>query len=939
MRVNAFLGCLLGLLLFVFSTSAGWAQTTGTLRGTVTDPSGAVVPGANLTAIQSETHVSRATATNESGDYEFPALPVGRYTLGVQAAGFKEARVGEIEVRLGHVSAVDVRLELGPVAQTVNAEAAAPLIEIVNTQVGAVVNDVAVVELPLNARDTYQLLQLQPGVQSQLGSDLFYGSDQPGVVSVNGGRGRSNNYTVNGGEANDQFANLPGVQPSPDTIEEFRVLTNTFDAEFGRNSGAVVNVVTKSGTNAFHGDLYEFFRNNVLNARGFFDSETPDFKQNQFGGTLGGPIRKDQTFFFASYEGRRIRQGDPSPAFPVPTAAERGGDFSAGQPFAGTLNDSNGAVSALLNSRPGCASGVAAMGGAPIAPGTAYSAIFPNNYVPPPCFDPTALDLMNQFVPPPNLNGTEYQSVPTAREYDDQLTGRIDHKISDQQQLNSYYYFTDQFYTQPFSFFQAGGANVPGFGGLYNNRYQQVNLTHTWVITPAAVNEFRFAAFREAQGQFNHPQRANLVQNSCATVPADQCFSSPTDPSLGITPNLGPQHEGVPFVSVSGGFVLGNNYEGELPQIGNTFQWMDNFSKVAGKHSWKFGADVRRQRFDQLLYFNVNGDYSFLGGGPNDPGYSDLYPNYLLGLPDSYLQGSAQHESVRSTSLYLYAQDSWKMRPSLTLNYGLRWELNTPIADVGERTQTFRPGQSTTVFPCQLSPNNPLVGTFGTTDCGPGSPGESVFPEGLVVPGDKGISDALTETYYKAFAPRIGLAWSPTWNHGKLAKITGGPGMTSIRMGWGLFYNPMEQLVLEQFSGEPPFGGSVNLSETFFNTPFLGQDGSTFPNPFNGILNPTRGQPVDWSAFRPLLMFGELQPNIRSQYAAQYNFNIQRELTRSMVLQVGYVGSQGHRLLATHDLNYGNAQTCLDLQSLSNYYASSDPDAFFQPGLRPLLCG
>jgi hypothetical protein len=925
MKVKAFFGSVLGLLFFVFSIGVGWAQTTGTIRGTVTDPSGAVVPGANVTVTLTDTHVSRSMTTNESGDYEFPALPVGRYTVTAQAAGFKVARHNEIEVRLGHVSTVDVKLELGPIAQVVSAEASAPLIEIVSTQIGAVVNDKAVVELPLNTRDTYQLLQLQPGVQSQLGSDLFYGSDQPGVVSVNGGRGRANNYTVNGGDANDQFVNLPGVQPSPDSIEEFRVLTNTFDAEFGRNSGAVVNVVTKSGSNALHGDLYEFFRNNVLNARGFFDATVPDFKQNQFGGTLGGPVRKDQTFFFASYEGRRIRQGTPSPAFPVPTAAERGGDFSAGPTFAGTLNDYNGTVSALMNSRPGCAAAVAAAGGAPIAPGTPYAAIFPNNYIPPACFDPTALDLMNQYVPQANLNGTEYESVPTSREYDDQLTGRIDHKLSDHQQLNAYYYFTDQFYTQPFSYFQGAGANVPGFGGLYNNRYQQVNLTHTWVISSTTVNELRFAAFREAQGEFNHPQHTNLVQDSCATVPTDQCFSDPNDPALGITPHLGAGHEGVPFVSVSGGFVLGNNYEGELPQVGNTFQWMDNLSKVVGNHSLKFGADARRQRFDQLLYFNVNGDYSFLGGGPNDPGYSDLYPNYLLGLPDSYLQGSAQHEAVRSTSLYLYAQDSWKIRPALTLNYGLRWELNTPIADVGGRTQTFRPGQDTTVFPCQLSPNNPLVAAFGTTDCGPGSAGEAVFPQGLVVPGDKGISDALTQTYYKAFAPRIGLAWSPSWNDGVLAKLTGGPGMTSIRAGWGLFYNPMEQLVLEQFSGEPPFGGSVNLSETLFNTPFLGQDGSIYPNPFNGILNPTRGQPVDWSSFRPILMFGELQPNIRAQYAAQYNFNVQRELTGDMVLQVGYVGSQGHRLLATHDLNYGTAQTCLDLANISNYYANSNP--------------
>lgn len=521
---------LLGMLLYLFLTSASWAQTTGTIRGTITDPSGAVVPGAAVVILQTETHVSRAITANESGDYEFPALPVGAYTVSVEATGFREARLFKVEVRLGHVTVADVRLELGPVAQVVTAEAAAPLIEIASTQVGAVMNDKAVGELPLNARDTYQLLQLQPGVQSQVGSDLFYGSDQAGVVSVNGGRGRSNNYTVNGGEANDQFVNLPGVQPSPDTIEEFRVLTNTFDAEFGRNSGAVVNVVTKSGSNALHGTGYEFFRNNVLNARGFFDTAKPDFKQNQFGGTLGGPIAKDHTFFFASYEGRRIRQGISSAAFPVPGSAERKGDFSSGPTFAGTLSDPNGTVSSLLNSRPGCADAVAAEGGATIAPGTAYADIFPNNSIPAACFDQTALDLMNQYVPAANLNGTQSQSVVTESDYADQLTGRIDHKISDHQQFNAYYYFTDQFSAQPFSYFQGAGANVPGFGGHYNSRYQQLNLTHTWVVSPTAVNEIRFAIFREAQGEFNHPQHSNLVQDSCATVSSAECFSDPTDP-------------------------------------------------------------------------------------------------------------------------------------------------------------------------------------------------------------------------------------------------------------------------------------------------------------------------------------------------------------------------------------------------------------------------
>ena len=898
------------------------AQTTGVIRGTLKDPSGAVVVGAKITAIFQATNAARSAISDIRGEYVFPTLAVGRYTVDIEAPGFKKYSNRDLDVTIGHVIVVDASLELGEVSQVVTAEAKAPLVETTSTQLGAVVNESTVTNLPLSARDTYQLLQLQPGVQSQQGYDLFAGSERAGVVSVNGGRGRSNNFNVNGGDGNDQFIGVPAIQPSPDTIQEFRVLTNTFDAEFGRNSGAVVNVVTKGGTNQFHGNLFEFFRNKALNTRGFFDSEKPDFKQNQFGGTFGGPIRKDRTFFFGSYESRRIVQGISSDLVTVPTVAERTGDFSAGTPFAGTL--STDYLTGVLNARPGCAGAVAAAGGAPIATGTAYSAIFPNNKIPTPCFDQTAFDLMNQFVPLPNRGDNQFQSVPRQRDRDHQGTVRVDHAISDRQQLNFYYYVDDDALGKPFARFQAAGANVPGFGSEYDQRVQQWNLSHTWTINASSVNEFRFAYFREGQLGFNHPQHTGLLQESCKTVPANQCFSDPANPKLGITPGLGKAHEGVPNIFVSGGFVIGNSYEGELPQVGNSFHWADNFSKVVGAHTLKFGADVRRQRFDQTLYYNVNGYYNYFGGGPNDVAFDNLFPNYLLGLPDSYSQGSAQTENVRSTSVYLYAQDSWKIKPSLTLNYGLRWELNTPITDIGKRVQTYRPGQDTSIYPCKLEPANPLVETFGTTDCSPGSAGESVFPRGLVVPGDRGVPAALTQTYYKAFAPRIGLAWSPSASSGWRQKLLGGPGKTSIRMGWGMFYNPVEQLVLEQFSAEPPFGGSSTFNNILFNTPFVGQDGTINPNPFNGVLNSPRGQAVDWSRFRPILLYGQFQPHLRSQYSDQYNLTIQREVVNNLLIQVGYVGTQGHRLLATHDLNYGNPQTCLDLNQLS--MVANDPN-------------
>jgi carboxypeptidase family protein len=909
--------------------------TGGRILGRVSDPSGAVLANVKVTATNEATGVSRDTKTNASGDYVFPEVPVGTYTLSFDLSGFKTNVRKGVTLQLNQVITLNMAMQIGQTKEIVEVTSEAPLVDTTSTQLGAVVNDRAVNQLPLNQRDTYQFLQLQPGVVSPFaagtGGNIVYGSDQTGAVSVNGGRGRSNNFSVNGGDANDQFVNLPAIQPTPDSIEEFRVLSNTFDAEYGRNSGSVVNVVTKSGTNALHGNVYEFFRNDKLNARNFFELTRPEFRQNQFGGTLGGPIKKDRTFFFLSYEGRRIRKPSTGSIVPVPTAAERPtnslngqvvSDFSEGfvpgdpnfPTFSGSLTNS-----AQLTQRSGCQAAVTAIGGGAINDGVSYQSIFPNNQIPIACMDPVAVDLL-QLVPQANRpDGVDFQGTEIGRVRGDQATLRLDHRINNQQNLNVYYYFNDDHAVQPFAFFQFAGANVPGFGSIVEERFQQWNLSHTWTLNPNTVNEARFTYLREGQRTFQHPQHTTNVIDSCppslpgqpavTTGPTGNCFNDPSNPALGITPNLGPSREGLPFIQLSGGFVIGNNSEGELPQVGNSFQWSDNLTKVKGTHTLKFGGDVRRMRFDQTLFFDVSGEYFYFGGGPNDTGFQNFYPNYLLGLPDEYGQGAAQHENVRSTALYLFAQDSWKIKPNLTLNYGLRWELTTPIADIGHRVQTFRPGQQDTVFPCVIgSVGAQELGVAPGTSCAPGSDLESVFPTGLVVPGDKGVPNALTQTYYKAFAPRIGLAWSP-----------GHSGKTSIRSGFGLFYNPIEQLVLEQFSAEPPFGGSSFVFNTQFNTPFLGQDPTiTNPNPFNGILNPQHGQNVDWSVFRPILLFGEFQPHMRTQYTAQYNLTIQRELTKDLVLQVGYVGTQAHRLLATHDINFGNSQTCLDLNNISN---------------------
>lgn len=494
---------------------------------------------------------------------------------------------------------------------------------------------------------------------------------------------------------------------------------------------------------------------------------------------------------------------------------------------------------------------------------------------------------------------------------------------------------TPSYDAQPFTKFQAPSANLlPGFGDINKTRSQQVNISHTWTIDSSMVNEARATYFREGQGTFLHPQRTSNVVDVCNPKVTNSngdsiCFTGTTDtptvftsnPKLGITPGLGPNHEGVPNIAISGGFTIGNDFEGELPQIGNTYQLSDNLTKVAGNHTLKFGVDFRVQRFLQTLFFAPQGYYSYFGGGSNDfistrniDGSSNFFPNYLMGLPDSDLLGSTNSEDVRGKSIYLFVQDAWKIKPNLTLNYGLRWEYNQPFYDAGGRYQTFRPGKATTTYPCQLAADNPLAAAYGSTDCSPTGPANAVFPLGLVVPGDAGVPKGLTESYYNSFAPRIGMAWDP-WKDGK----------TTIRAGFGVFYNPIEQLVLEQFQAEPPFGGSTTVNEGFFSTPFAQQNCTVpcqvggpgvLPNPFGSILTPAHGTAIDWSQFRPILLFGELQPKLKSQYTEQYNFGIQREILRNMVLSVGYVGSQGHRLLATRDLSPGMPQPCLDMESL-----------------------
>jgi Carboxypeptidase regulatory-like domain len=986
--------CLVAISLLL-STLLPAQGASGRVLGRVSDPSGAVLAAAKITLTNEATGISRDALTNDSGDYSFVDVAPGTYTVQFELTGFKRNVQKSVIVDVNQVVTLNSTLQIGGSQETIEVTSEAPQVDTTSTQLGAVINDRSVNELPLNTRDTYQFLQLQPGVQAQLGSSgsLFAGSDDPGSVSVNGGRTRANNFSVNGGDANDQFVNTPTIQPTPDAVEEFRVITNTFDAEYGRNSGSVVNVITKSGGNTFHGNIYEYFRNTILDSRGYAEPTVPQLNQNQFGGTFGGPVKKDRTFFFLSYEGRRIRDGQVGQLVNVPTgqpasasgaaSGEFGGDFTAAGGFpaptstssgAGGISSSDAMLYQVLNGRSAngvtCPSAITTeqtQAGAPPtapAPGVSWSTLFPGGVIPLACQDPVAANLLQLYVPTANSGTNQYQAIPVGTDNEDQFTARFDHKINDHQNFTAYYYFDDQRILLPYNTFEEAGATVPGFGNYNNERFQQWNFTHTWTINNAVVNEAHFTYMREGELGFLKSQSTGAVTSSCTGAAAQYCFTGlsdstfiqnnfPQTPKLGITPGLSSNLTGVPFIDISGGAEIGNNWEGFLPQVGNSFQWSDGLTWVKGNHTFKFGVDVRRMRFDQYYYFDLNGDYTLDNTGPNSiiPGDGDNYAEFLLGMADVYVQGSGQREDIRGTAAYPFAQDSWKIKPNLTLNYGLRWEYSPPPVDISGHVETFRPGQNSTGYPCGINTSGPgaslsywqstfaTYGQSGPINCAT----TGTEPTGLVVPGDPGVPAGMTSTYYKSFAPRLGIAYSPNFTDGPLARLFGSSGKTSIRAGWGLFYNPIEELVMAQFGAEPPFGGSSSLSDTFFNTPFVSQlnpaNGIPTPNPFGGIITPTKGAPTDLSLFRPILLYGEFGPHLRSQYTTQYNLTIQRELSNSMMFQIGYVGSQGHRLLATHDLNPSNPQSCLDMSNISQYYANQAPTPANQALAAAYGCG
>ncbi len=776
---------ILPLLLLLLLPSAIEAQTfRGSIRGTVTDPNSAVVPGATIKLVNRETNEERNTVSGNEGGFALFAIAPGQYRLEIEAAGFARFRQ-RLLLKVNQELQLDISLALPAIHST---EIDIPPLDLKkeSASIGTVIENRQVVGLPLDGRNFYELTLLVPGAApAAQGSAGSVRGDF--AFSVNGAREDANNFLLDGTYNVDPKLNTFGVRPSVDAIHEFEMLTSSYDAAFGRAPGAQVNVVLNSGGNNFHGSLFEFYRNGALDARNFFapaNEPKPKYLRNQFGGSIGGPLKRDRTFFFGDYEGTRAREGITR-ITNVPTSLERAGNFSQSlfgaplDPFTG-LPFSGGVIPALrLNSV-----------------GRAIAALYP---------------LPNRNVPLQN-----FVSSPTQRDRNDSFDARLDQRWGQRTDLTLRYSFGDRNLFEPFT-----GPNlalVPGFGDTVRRRGQNVMAAFTYVFSPNLVNETRVALSRVA---------SSVTQQA-----------SSRNPDLGlpvISPN--PRDAGLSFITVTGLSPLGD--EGNNPQnsVTNVYQILDTASYVHDRHLIKFGADIRFAQQNAFRDVESRGRLQF---SPFAQFSGNALADLLLGFPlltSVARVDNAQH--LRTHSYNFFVNDSFRVRPRLTLNAGLRYEYNSPPIDAADRANVFDVASRSLV----------QVGTNGV-------------PRGGFVADKNNL------------APRVGLAWTVGRNE-----------RTVLRAGYGIYYDqsplaPGEAL----YFNSPYFDNNI-----FFSLPGLPL---TLANPFPSFFP----FPLPDSALA-------IQRDLRTAYMQHWNFNVQQQFGANSVLEIAYVGSKGTKLLTARDIN------------------------------------
>ncbi len=783
-----FLSLFVTAALFLLAPAANAQTHLASVRGTITDPNAAVIPGATVKLINEGTNDTRMTTSEDEGEFAFSSVPPGLYRVEAEAAGFRKS-AQNIELKVNQELRFDVSLQVGQIVEDDFRIVASPSeLKKDSASLSTIIENRQVVGLPLDGRNFLDLTLLVPGaVPAAQGSAGSVRGDF--AFNVNGAREDSNYFLLDGVYNVDPKLNTFGVQPPVDAVREFEVLTNSYDASFGRNAGAQINVVLKSGTNALHGSLYEFHRNAALDARNFFapaDQPDPKYIRNQFGFAVGGPIIKDQTFIFGDYEGTRTREGITR-VTNVPTLAERNGDFSQSF-FAPPLN--------------------------PLT-----RQLFPGNRIPVEFQNPVGRAIANLY-PLPNRSAPfqNFVSSPTLRDRNDHFDVRLDHNRGDRSTLTARYSFGDRDLLAPFT--GPTFAVVPGFGVNVPRRSQNAMLAETHIFSPRLVNEARFAFNRVASSVT--PEGSGTSLNRQVGLPE-------------LSANA--RDFGLSFITLTGFSPLGDEFNNPQQSVTNTFQFLDTASYVRGAHFIKFGFDFRAVQQNAFRDVQSRGFLTFSSQAPIT---RNALADLLLGLPA--LTGGARvdnYQHFRTESYNLFFNDSYRATPRLTINYGVRYEYNSPGVDTEDRANIY-----------------------------------DVPTRSLVPVGTAGVPRSGYEDDKNNFAPRVGFAYT-----------IGGEGATVLRGGYGIYYDQNALAPGEALFFNQPFF-DLNL---FFSLPGLPL---TLNDPFPGFF-----------PFQLPSTAISFQRDLRTPYMQHWNLNVQRQLGRNRVFEVAYVGSKGTKLLTARDIN------------------------------------
>lgn len=776
-------------LLFCLGTFA--QDPLGSLEGEVRDPSGGAVVGATVSVLNLDTGYKQAQTTSAEGLYKLPLLPVGQYRITIEYPGFARYQQQPVQVNVSRTARVDVAMTLVSQQESVTVDSDAALVDTASNALGKVVTNKEILDLPLNGRNFTQLGLLEAGVAplpaglQQSGGSLRNGQG----YSVNGQRPESNAYRVDGASNMNRVDGGFALRIPVDAISEFRILTHTAPPEYGGTSGSTTSVVTRSGTNRLRGSAYEFLRNDVVDARNFFSASVEPLKQNQYGATAGGPVRRDRTFFFGYYEGFRNRQGVTRSAV-VGTAAQRSGNFS-------------GISQPLIDF---------SAGGVP----------YPGGVIPTALLSPLALGIMQRYIPLGNTSPSTYTATVVTRNEYDQGGGRLDHRFSDRDDIALRYSYSQGSSVNPISI---RGSDLPGFPVQDDLATHGINLSELHLLSPSAVNSLRLSYFRH---KFFFDERLNK------TSPRDLGFNYDSASSAG---------QGVPFFNINGYSPVGGSIVGPRTSVQNDFEMYDSLSLVRGAHAFKFGADARITRMAAFLAIAPNAFFVFTPFFPSNDGFA----NFLMGRPFVFSQGLGDlSRGLRNWSAGAFAQDEWRATRRLTINYGVRWEVNPPLTEERDRLNTFVPGQQSTVYPAARP--------------------------GVLFPGDKGVAKGLAAVDWSGFMPRVGFAWN----------VDGHAGL-AVRASYGIFFDTMSNGVgaaIQAPVSSLPWTQVVQFSGA----------GTTFVNPYG---NQPKPQPNTFP--RPASEVG-MSKDAQPPYAQNWNLSLQRSLGKNYVVEGRYVGSKGTRL-------------------------------------------